>query len=466
MENSSTARGLKKANISEPEPGVRELAAEILSKVETRQAYADILLDHAFHQRSLQPRDRGLLTELVYETLRWRARLDGQLTRLVRLPLRDSDPYIRNLLRMALYQMSFLDRIPSYAAVSESVELAKRHGKGKTGGFVNGVLRNFIRRRPELEVPDITRSSTAAIAEYWSHPEWLVHRWLEHFGPEETEALLAANNEEPPRVIRNSALKQSRNTLLERLRSEGVEAEPTHWSSEGISLHTRRAVPEIPGFIDGVFQVQGEASQLVGELVGPQPGERILDACAAPGGKTTHIAELMNDTGEVIALDLSPRGVKKIEENAARLSLGSVRVFKADASLLLPAAAGSVFDRILVDAPCSGFGTLRSHPEIKWNRDKADIGRLAALQARILTNVASYLKPGGVLIYSTCTLIQEENDRTIQSFLESHREFTLEPAAEFLQGNARSLVSGSFLLALPHKHNTDGFFAARMRKLN
>ncbi|HEY7168464.1 MAG TPA: 16S rRNA (cytosine(967)-C(5))-methyltransferase RsmB [Candidatus Binatia bacterium] len=450
-----------RASVSEPEFTVRESAADILTKVETRKAYADLLLERAFNAQPFPARDRALLTELVYGTLRWRGRLDAQLAGLLRRPLAESDPYVRNLLRLALYQMVFLDRIPAYAAVSESVQLVKKHGNEKTAGFVNGVLRNFLRHRPLVPVPEIKQATTAAIAEYWSHPEWLVRRWIEQFGPQETEALLGANNEAPGLVVRNNSLKQSRASLIERLRKDGIEAQATRWSPEGISLESAGVVHDIPGFDEGLFQVQGEASQLIPYLLAPTKGERILDACAAPGGKATHIAEMMNDTGEVVAIDISRTGIRKITENTKRLGLRSVRAVETDASELVDQAQ---FDRILVDAPCSGFGTLRSHPEIKWNRGEVDIRRLTALQGKILEKVLSYLKPGGVLVYSTCTLIEEENEGIVRSLLQRHSDVVLENASTYLPETARSLVSSNFLLALPHQHGTDGFFAARMTK--
>jgi 16S rRNA (cytosine967-C5)-methyltransferase len=341
------------------------------------------------------------------------------------------------------------------------VQLAKKHGNEKTAGFVNGVLRNFLRHRPLVPVPEIKQATTAAIAEYWSHPEWLVRRWIEQFGPQETEALLGANNEAPGLVVRNNSLKQSRASLIERLRKDGIEAQATRWSPEGISLESAGVVHDIPGFDEGLFQVQGEASQLIPYLLAPTKGERILDACAAPGGKATHIAEIMNDTGEVVAIDISRTGIRKITENTKRLGLRSVRAIETDASELVDQAP---FDRILVDAPCSGFGTLRSHPEIKWNRGEVDIRRLTALQGKILEKVLSYLKPGGVLVYSTCTLIEEENEGIVRSLLQRHSDVVLENASTYLPETARSLVSSNFLLALPHQHGTDGFFAARMTK--
>jgi 16S rRNA (cytosine967-C5)-methyltransferase len=445
------------------DPSVRQTAADILLKVDVRRAYGDVLLHHALDGTGLSDRDRGLLTELVYGTLRWRGRLDAELTTLTRRPLEKTDPFLRNLLRLSLYQLRFLDKIPAYAIINEAVGLAK--ARARAGGFVNAVLRRALRDKWELPQPDLKAASVAALAEYWAHPAWLVEKWFEMFGTEETIALLKANNQPAPLVLRANALKGTTEELIHLFRSNGIEALPTPRSPHGIVLQSRSPVSRLPGFSSGRFQVQGEASQLVAFLLGPQPGERVLDACAAPGGKTTHIAELMGDTGEVTAADISTTGLKKIAENAARLGLRSIKALAADFDKPLPPTTKEPYDRILVDSPCSGLGTLRSHPEIKWQRSDKDIARLAGLQRRILTRAASLLKPNGILVYSTCTLTREENEIVINDFLARHQGFVLGEAEEYLPEQAKSMAQGRYFLALPHRHNTDGFFAARMRKV-
>ena len=445
--------------------GVRQLASEILLKVDSRKAYADVLLDHNLKDPTLSDRDRALLTELTYGTLRWLGNIDARLIRYIRRSLDDTDPLIRNLLRVTFYQLLFLDKIPDYAAVNEAVELAKAHGGSKVAGFVNGVLRSFLRERDRTAALQSTSDwQEAALAIEYSHPQWLVEKWLNYFGRKETETLLKANNEIAPLVLRVNSRKGSREALLGLLLKNGVAAVTTRWSPAGIWVQSRSTVNQLPGFQEGLFQVQGEASQLVSYLVSPQKGERILDACAAPGGKTTHIAELLADTGELIALDKSERGIEKIRENVARLGLASLRTARSDVSSPLPAELCSPYDRILVDAPCSGLGTLRSHPETKWHRDQSDIERLAHLQKNIVNQVARHLKPGGVLVYSTCTLTNNENEHIVEEFLEHHKEFVLDDAASYLPEKARSLVRGNYFMTLPHRHDTDGFFAARMRK--
>jgi 16S rRNA (cytosine967-C5)-methyltransferase len=447
------------------QPSVRKAATDILVKVDVRKAFGDVLLHHALEGPMRDDRDRGLLTELVYGTLRWRGRLDAELRLLTRRPLDKTDPFLRNLLRLSLYQLRFLDRIPAYAIINEAVALAKVSGRGRAGGFVNAVLRNAVREGSNIPVPDPNPAAIGALAEYWSHPPWLVQRWLEMYGTEEATALFQANNQPSPLVLRVNALRGTREELLKLFRDHGIEAAPTTWSPSGIMVGSPSLVTRLPGFGDGRFQVQGEASQLVGFLLGPVPGERILDACAAPGGKTTHIAELMSDDGEVTAGDISTPGLEKIAANAKRLGLDSIKTLAADFSKPAPLTA-KPYDRVLVDAPCSALGTLRSHPEIKWQRTENDIARSARLQSCLLENAAALVKPGGTLVYSTCTLTYEENETVVEGFLANHHEFVLAEAGEYLPAQAKSLSRDYYLVALPQRHDTDGFFAARMKKVN
>jgi 16S rRNA (cytosine967-C5)-methyltransferase len=444
------------------DPSARRLANEILVKVDRQKAYADILLDHALKGAVLEAADRALLTELVYGTLRWRGTIDARLQRKLRRPLSETEPSIRNLLRLACYQLFYLDRIPSYAAVDEAVELAKRYGGRRAATFVNGVLRNLLREGESVPLDN----SVASLGARYSHPEWLVRRWLAEFGNEEAAALMRANNDRAPLALRVNSLKSDRKQLLERLGRAGVEAKAASFSAHGVVLPSVGAIERLPGFAEGLFQVQGEASQLVVELLAPRTGERILDACAAPGGKSTYIAELQKDQGEVCAVDISARGVERIRQNAARLGLRSIRAVVVDATHPLPDSLKTSFDRILLDAPCSGLGTLRGHPEIKWQREETDVRRLSQLQQKLLDRVARHLKPAGVLVYSTCTLTTDENEQNVEAFLAAHGEFELQDAARYLSSEARHMTRGKYFQALPQRDNTDGFFAARLRKVD
>jgi 16S rRNA (cytosine967-C5)-methyltransferase len=460
---------LLKVNVSDvPTSGqnVREVATDILVKIETRKAYSDILLDSALRCPGISRRDGALLSELTYGTLRWRGRIDAHLQVLIRRPLCKTDPFLRNLLRIAIYQISFLDRIPDYAAVNAAVVIAKLHGGGQAAGFVNAVLRRYLREQPErkLPKPDSERAEVSALAEYWSHPQWLIEKWRDYVGEGEITALLEANNEEPPLVLRANKLRTTREDLIRIFEREGIDAVATRWSPQGVRVRSKAPIEQLPGFSEGIFQVQGEASQLVSYLLRPEPGERVLDACAAPGGKTTHIAELMQDRGKIVGGDISPRGLRKLEENAQRLGLSSIRTLLVDSGKANRDDARP-YDRILVDAPCSGLGTLRSHPEIKWNRAEADIKRLTQIQQRILRNAAARLKLGGVLVYSSCTLTPDENEQIVHQFLGNSEHFVLEDAAAYLPEGAQELARDRCLLAWPHRHDTDGFFAARLRRV-
>jgi 16S rRNA (cytosine967-C5)-methyltransferase len=447
------------------EKSVRQLASEILFKVDTRKAYADILLDQALRTAGLDERDRALLTELTYGTLRWRGAIDGRLSRSLKRAPAEVDAPIRNLLRLTYYQLIYLDRIPPYAAVNEAVELAKAFGGRKAAGFVNGVLRNFL-RAPHNQSQIRSDTTVPSLAVQYSHPEWLVQRWLDDYGADPAQALMRANNERALLILRANALSITRDELIDRLQTAGIEATAASLAPQGILLPAGGVIESLPGFAEGLFQVQGEASQLVSCLLSPLPGERILDACAAPGGKSTYIAELMHDDGEIIAIDISQRGIERIRQNVNRLGPKSVRAVRADVSEPSAELSAAPYDRILVDAPCSGLGTLPAHPEIKWNRGENDIRRLSHLQLKILNQVSGYLKQDGILVYSTCTLTVEENERNVESFLAEHAEFELEDAARYLPPKTKHMVRGKYFQALPHRDNTDGFFAARMRKVD
>ena len=454
----------KKARSSAAPESSRALAVEILDAVERRKAYADILLDRTLRANALSAADRALLTEIVYGTLRWRGRIDAILAQVTREPPDKMDGYVRNLLRITLYQIFFLDKIPAYAAVNEAVEIAKRHAGRGAAGFVNAVARRSLREKERLATPDGGGDPVRRLTVAWSHPEWLVRRWLAVFG-EETAALLQANNQAAPLIARANRLKISRTDLIRNFTTGGLDAAAAPHAPEAIALRGASAVERLPGFDQGLFFVQSEAAQLVSRLLDPKPGERVWDASAAPGGKATHIAELMEDRGEVVASDISARGVARIKENAARLGLRSIRSLVADATEELTGELARPYDRILADLPCTGFGTLRSHPEAKWLKTEADIRRLGDLQRKMLDRVARYLKPGGTLVYSTCTLTPEENEDVTEDFLDRHKEYILENAAEFLPAAARGMVRGKYFTSLPHRDDTDGFFAARMRKV-
>lgn len=441
----------------------RAVALEILNRIESTDAYADILLDEAFKRYPLKDVDKGLLTELVYGVLRWRERIDWiiSLFSSIKPPKMERD--ILNILRLGAYQILFLDRVPVSAAVNESVKLAKVIGQ-RQGGFVNAVLRAIDRGKDDIAYPDLTSNPIRHIAIKYSHPEWLVRRFINEIGVDEAMGLCLANNEAPPLTIRVNSTAISREELLLRLSAAGYNATVATFSPSALNLRAEGNVTTIPGFTEGLFTIQDEASQLVSFILDPQPGEKILDACAAPGGKAGHIAEIMADTGEVVALDIKPKGVKKIEENIERLGLKSVKIKVSDAAKPLAFEEGE-FDRILLDAPCSGTGVLRRHPEGKWQKIEKGISELTGRQRTLIKNLSKYLKPGGVMVYSVCSVLKEEGEGVVDAFLASHNDFILEPALLKAEDARERLVCNrGFFKVYSHTYGMDGFFAAKLKK--
>jgi len=452
----------------------RRLALDVLRRVEDDGAYADVALAAALAASDLDARDRAFAARLVYGTLAWRGRLDWHLGQLATRPPEALDPPVRRVLRLGLYQIVLLDRVPAHAAVATSVDLAKDVAPA-AAGLVNAVLRRATRERATLPLPDPS-DPARHLAVAYSHPEWLVARWLEMLGPEETPLLLAADNEAAPTVLR--ARQGTRDRLIADLRAQGIAAAPGRWAPDAVVVEA--AAPQIlAGWRRGDFTVQSEASQLVALLVDPPPGARVLDACAAPGGKTTHLAELAGDGALVVALERHPRRAVTVAATARRLGVAvdgpdgaggaaarglGVATLAADARQP-PLALATRFDRILVDAPCTGLGTLRAHPEVRWSRTADDVRRLADLQLAILDGVTPLLAPGGVLVYATCTISREENEDLVARWLAAHGDVEREHAAAHLPSAAASLVDAAGALrTFPHRHGLDGFYAVRVRR--
>jgi len=438
----------------------RDVAWRVLRAV-VDGAFADAALARHLAGTDLAERDRGLATQLVYGTLAWQGLADHALDIWVQ-PAGSLEPEIRVLLRMALYQMTKLDRVPDFAVVDTSVELAKRHRAGRAAGLVNAVLRRFVRAGKNLPLPDESDlAGHLAVAQ--SHPRWLVERWLDQLGADQTRRLLEANNGAAPTVLRANLRRTSRAGAIAALEHDGCAAQPTTYSPTGIECALRGRLTDLATFRDGLVTAQGEASQLVASLV-PAAATDILDACAAPGGKTTHLAERASPDARIVALDRSRVGLISVARQAARLGV-SVHCVRADARTL-PLRREARFDAVLIDAPCSGFGTLRQHPEIRWRRQPDDIERLAAAQAAILEEAAPRVRPGGCLVYATCTILDEENDARIAGFLAQHPEYTVDdPSGELPEGARQLIGADGILRTYPHEHGLDGFFAARLKRL-
>jgi 16S rRNA (cytosine967-C5)-methyltransferase len=432
----------------------RAVAHEVLLRVDTTDAFADLLLADRLARIRLEPADQALATRLAYGTLAWQGRLDHELALRVREPLARLDAPVRAALRLGLYQLRRLDRVPAYAAVDASVALARSAGRGASG-LVNAVLRRAAAEgEPALPATD---DPIGRLAVEWSHPRWLVARWHAELGADEATALLAANNTESPTVVRANPLRTSAAELATALVEAGAEVRAARWAPDGLVVERGAArLRTVAAWRDGLFAFQGEASQLVAPLLDVRPGGVVLDVCAAPGGKTMDAAARVAPGGTVVAVDRSLAGSRRIVAEAARLGAAAVRVAVADARRL--PVAGS-FDAVLVDAPCSGLGTLRRHPEVRWRRTPDDVPRLAALQQDILAAVAPRVRPGGVLVYAVCTLAREENEAAVETFLRAAPRFAVEPAPL----PAALLTPEGFMKTLPHRHAMDGFFAARLR---
>lgn len=443
----------------------RELALKVLVDVEERESYANLALGAVLDKSGAGKLDRAFATELVYGTLRVRNTLDWALGRYLRRPLSGLSAPVRNILRLGAYQILFMDRVPDSAAVNESANLARRHGHAGVVKFVNGVLRNLARGKDSLVYPDPAQHPVEHIALRHSHPAWLVRRWLAEFGYAQTVALCEANNRPAPNTVRVNTLKTDPATLAGQLRSLGVGVQPGRYARDCLQLDGFVSLGDLPPFQQGLFQVQDESSILVGQAVGPEPGARVIDVASAPGGKATHLAQLMQNRGEILALDVHEHKIKLIRENCRRLGVDIVRPLLADARALPGEYAGWA-DYVLVDAPCSGLGVLRRRPDARWRKSEEQVGQLAQLQAEILHAVARTLKPGGVLVYSTCTITREENLGQVEAFLQAHQDFYAEPLAGLLPGDLdhAGTMDRGYVQILPHIHGLDGFFIARLRK--
>ncbi len=409
--------------------------------------------------------DRSLVHALVYGVLRWQARLDYIIDQLATRN-RKMDSMVRTILRLGLFQIQFLERIPPSAAVFTSVELAKNNKRSWASGFINGVLRQAIRRADQITWPDPERSPEACLAAKHSFPQWMVSRWMARWGLEATDLFCRAINIVPPITLRTNTLKISRAQLVDAIRPEAESIHETAYSPEGIALERlNRPLTEWPPFGSGWFQVQSEAAQLIAHFVAPQPGDRIWDVCAGLGTKTAHLAQLMCDRGNILATDLSAQKLKHLDADMARLGISSVNSAVCDGTTVDPTFPPGRFDRILVDAPCTGLGVLQKNPDGKWRVLPEDLAKNSLKQSILLDRIAPFLKKGGILVYTVCSLEPEENEHIIKGFLQKHAEFDIVKPA--LHGHAKPdmlLTSRGFLTTAPHMHQLDGFFAAALIK--
>lgn len=422
---------------------VRLAATKILYDVEANGAYSNVVLAQTLRQEKFSDLDRKFCTELVYGAVKAGASLDWKISKYLSRPLAKVDEKILAVLRVGMYQIFFLDRVPNSAAVNESVEISKKFCGIGASKFVNGVLRSAVREPHKSDFPAGDDVNSLSLRTF--HPAWLVELFIEEFGLDVAKKILDFNNTDPPLCLRVNFLKTTREKILDALKKSGLQAEPSTLAPEGIICHSHGALDKFQPLRAGFCQVQDESSMTAARLLNPAAGEFVIDACAAPGGKTTHLAELMNNRGRIVAADIYETKLEHVKLNAERLGIKIIEPLLIDARELgekFPAQA----DKVLVDAPCSGLGVIRRKADLRWKKTPDELNALPILQEEILNSAAKALKRGGILLYSTCTITRRENQDVIEKFLATHEDFQLVEMQTFLS----------------HVTNTDGFFSAKL----
>lgn len=453
-------------NSGKPEPppqerlyaGPRGTAVKILNRVERSDAYLDKMLDAELRSDEMNELDKGLMNEIVTGVVRWQMKLDWVLTGFFHGNFTKAETNIKNALRVALYQILFLDKVPHSAAVNEGVEFIKRLRGQKVGDLVNAVLRNIIRNLENIRYPDPKEDRLRHLAVIESHPLWLVNRWVTRFGYDEAQQFLAANNKRPDLTLRVNRLKIQFDYYLSLLNQNQIQYTRSTSLDFFVRVQHMAGIGSSEMFRQGFFSVQDESGGLAVKLLDPQQGERVIDLCSAPGGKTTFIGELMKNIGEIISVDKYETRLNLVKNAVQRLGISNAHFVVADgATIQVPQA-----DKVLVDAPCSGLGVLAKKPDAKWKREPEDIRDLVKLQRSILENAATLVKPNGSLVYSTCTTEPEENTEVTMDFLSNHPEFSVDPADRYVPKEVVS--SRGFIETFPHRNGMDGSFAVRMRR--
>ncbi|WP_394232573.1 16S rRNA (cytosine(967)-C(5))-methyltransferase RsmB [Niallia oryzisoli] len=440
---------------------VREAALEILEQIEKNQSYSNLLLNNVIKKNELDPKDIGLLTELTYGTLQRKMTLDFYLAPFL-IKNKKMEQWVRQLLRMTVFQMVYLDKIPDRAAIFEAVEIAKKRGHKGISSLVNGVLRSI--QREGLPSFEQMEDPIERLAVSTSHPLWLVKRWVQQFGYEDTKEMCELNLTAPVMTGRVNTTRIDRETCLSLLKEEGFSVEASEVVPEAILCY-KGNLANSTVFKQGLVTIQDESSMLVALSLGVKENQEVLDACGAPGGKTTHIAERLNGTGEVVALDLHEHKVKLIRENAKRLELPNIKAQTLDSRHVQEHFEKESFDRILLDAPCSGLGVMRRKPDIKYTKKEEDLFQLQKIQKTLLDSVSPLLRKGGILVYSTCTIDQEENQQVVQAFLDQHPDFERdESVKDRMPEKIKPIVKNGEMQILPQCMNSDGFYIACLRK--
>ena len=434
----------------------RELAVKILDRVLNEGAYSNIILSKELNEAELSDKDKALLTEIVYGVLRRRKTLDIIISNFVKdIKLMNKDTL--NILRVAIYQMNFLDKIPSYAACNEAVEEAKLISEGDSK-LVNGILRNFTKNPDDIEVPG---NKIDEYAYKFSFEPWMIRLLIKQYGEPISKKIMSGLNAIPQVSVRVNEIKADYDEAFEELEALEYEIEEGSICPEAISIKGGKSIENNPLFKDGKITVQDESAMIIAPLLELEEGMTVIDLCSAPGGKTTHIAEILQNTGKVLAFDLHESKLGLIRENCERLGLTNVEVNTNDATKLNSKLI-ECSDRILLDVPCSGIGIIRKKPEIKWNKTRNDLRDVIPVQRDIMENAWKYLRTGGIMIYSTCTLNKEENEENIEWFLSSHKDCNIKKIFVGKQDNLVYNRNGS-LTIMPNEY-MDGFFVAKLEK--
>lgn len=442
----------------------RQVAFETLRAVH-RGTFADVALDRYLNRSDLPQRERSLATELVYGAVRRQRTLDALIDQFGKQSARQQRPDVRLLLHLGFYQLRYLSTIPPSAAVNTTVELAKVNGQGRLSGVINGILRTYLRLQaanPDQDPLQLPADAVTALGIQHSFPDWIVQLWHDQLGVEETEQLCRWFNQAPHLDLRVNCLQTSVAEVQAAFQAVGLATSPLPQAPAGLRLlqHGGR-VTELPGYGDGWWSIQDSSAQVVAHWVNPQPGDVVIDACAAPGGKATHLAALMGDAGTVWACDRTPARIKKIQANCQRLQLTSIRPYTGD-SRNIPQFHGTA-DRVLVDAPCSGLGTLHRHADARWRQTPESVAELTTLQLDLLTEAARWLKPQGRLTYATCTLHPDENQGVMRQFLQQHPDWQIQPPSADTPWSAIADPEG-WLQIWPHRQDMDGFFIVTLRR--
>lgn len=434
----------------------------LLNRLEEEGGLLDPVLDRFFETSPhWDRRDMNLIHALVFGVERRRATLDHVIGQLSTIPLPKIDPFVRNILRIGLFQLLYMDRIPDSAAVNTAVDITKTFAPRWISGFVNGLLRAAARSRGALSFPDIRKDPVHGLAIVKSFPEWMINRWIDRWGVDETERLCDALNRTPPITLRANRLRTDRAGLAAALAADVDLASPTPCSPDGLVVSGLKcSIRDLPAFHDGLFQVQDEAAQLVSRLLAPEPGQTVMDACAGLGGKTGHLAALMENRGRLVAVDLHPRKLSALEMEIRRLGVSIATPVVHDLDQGPPPCPYGPLDRILLDAPCSGLGVLARNPDAKWSAAKTDLFRYQERQIRFLTRLAPLVRPSGLLAYAVCSMEPEETEEVVSAFLETHPNFGVQQEFPHLPPKLRALITPEgYLRTYPHRHDMDGFFS-------